>query len=278
MTAVLRPDAADGKKYILFLRPRDPRREAWEGAARRARRGGRGVRRRRGVSDWRTSTRRCPSFDRNTYTLERLPRRTPTALYLSDGGDTEWAEKFRDELRPAAVARPRRPGDARRRARPSSTRCGSIKDEEDIRFLRRAAEMSAQGHIRAMQAAAPGKYEFEVQQALDGYCAGNGARRMAYPSIAGSGPELLHPPLRPEQPADEGRRGAPERLRRRVRDVRDRHHADVSRQRPLLDRSSARSTTSCWPPRRRRWPSSSRASPHDEIEKAAALGAAPRVW
>jgi len=39
-----------------------------------------------------------------------------------------------------------------------------------------------------MGTAAPGKYEFEVQQALDGYCFANGARRMAYPSIVGSGP------------------------------------------------------------------------------------------
>ena len=69
-----------------------------------------------------------------------------------------------------------------------------IKDEEELRFLRRAAQMSAQGHMRAMQAAAPGKWEFEVQQALDGYCYANGARRMAYPSIAGSGPNscILH--------------------------------------------------------------------------------------
>ncbi len=69
-----------------------------------------------------------------------------------------------------------------------------IKDEEDIRFLRRVAEMSAQGHIRAMQTAAPGRWEFEVQEAHDGFCARNGSRRMAYPSIAGSGPNscILH--------------------------------------------------------------------------------------
>jgi Xaa-Pro aminopeptidase len=69
-----------------------------------------------------------------------------------------------------------------------------IKDEEDLRFLRRVAEMSAQGHIRAMQTAAPGRWEFEVQAALDGFCAKNGSRRMAYPSIAGSGPNscILH--------------------------------------------------------------------------------------
>ena len=79
-----------------------------------------------------------------------------------------------------------------------------IKDEEDLRFLRRVAEMSAQGHIRAMQAAAPGKYEFEVQQALDGYCDANGARRMAYPSICGSGPNscILHYDLSSRQMKD----------------------------------------------------------------------------
>jgi Xaa-Pro aminopeptidase len=63
-----------------------------------------------------------------------------------------------------------------------------IKDAEDLRYIRRAAEMSAAAHRRAMGTAAPGKYEFEVQQALDGYCFANGARRMAYPSIVGSGP------------------------------------------------------------------------------------------
>src|SRR5262249_41244875 len=48
------------------------------------------------------------------------------------------------------------------------------------------------GHVLAMKAAAPGRWEFEVQQALDGYCFANGARRMAYPSIAGSGPNSCY--------------------------------------------------------------------------------------
>ena len=43
-------------------------------------------------------------------------------------------------------------------------------------------------------AAGSGRYEFEVQAALDGYCLANGAHRMAYPSIVGSGPNsvILH--------------------------------------------------------------------------------------
>jgi Xaa-Pro aminopeptidase len=69
-----------------------------------------------------------------------------------------------------------------------------IKDAEELRFLRRAAEISANGHVRAMQTAAPGKWEFQVQAAVDGYCYANGARWMAYPSIVGSGPNtcVLH--------------------------------------------------------------------------------------
>ncbi len=130
-------------------------------------------------------------FDRNTYTSTGYLA-DATAIYVSDGGDTEWIEKFRASYDPLGTRRggPSTLVDARSITREMRL----IKDEEDIRFLRRVAEMSAQGHIRAMQAAAPGKYEFEVQQALDGYCAANGSRRMAYPSIAGSGPNscILH--------------------------------------------------------------------------------------
>jgi Xaa-Pro aminopeptidase len=51
--------------------------------------------------------------------------------------------------------------------------------------------MTARAHVLAMRAAAPGRYEFEVQQALDSYCHANGARRMAYPSIVASGPNSV---------------------------------------------------------------------------------------
>jgi Xaa-Pro aminopeptidase len=66
-----------------------------------------------------------------------------------------------------------------------------VKDADEIALIRRATEISGRGHVLAMKAAAPGRYEFEVQQALDGYCFSNGARRMAYPSIAASGPNSV---------------------------------------------------------------------------------------
>jgi Xaa-Pro aminopeptidase len=110
-------------------------------------------------------------------------------LYLSDGDDAAWAAKFQKTYRdvrdrdfgPGIV------GDAAEILHEMRL----VKDEEDLRFLRRAAEISARGHILAMRATAPGKYEFEVQAALDGYCLANGAHRMAYPSIVGSGPNSV---------------------------------------------------------------------------------------
>jgi Xaa-Pro aminopeptidase len=66
-----------------------------------------------------------------------------------------------------------------------------VKDADEIALVRRATEISARAHALAMKAAAPGRYEFEVQQALDSYCYANGVRRMAYPSIAASGPNSI---------------------------------------------------------------------------------------
>lgn len=189
-TAVFRPNAADGKTYVLFVRGHDPRREAYEGP----RPGPDGAPAEYGADAAFASGElwnRLLAFDPAT--------RTPSGylagaerLYLLDGGEAEWADRFRaswERMRGGDVG-PATLVDAREIVNEMRL----VKDAEEIRFLKRAAEISARGHVLAMQAAAPGKWEFEVQQALDGYCYANGARRMAYPSIAGSGPNscFLH--------------------------------------------------------------------------------------
>jgi Xaa-Pro aminopeptidase len=191
VTAVIRPGAEDGKSYILFLQPRDPRRESWDGIR---------VGPEEAVAAFGADAAfphkdfdsKMAEFDRNTYRSTGYIA-DAERLYVADGGDEEWIATFRAQFDPLTNARRSGPStlvDARAIIRQMRL----IKDEEDLRFLRRTAEMSAQGHARAMQAAAPGKWEFEVQQALDGHCAANGARRMAYPSIVGSGPNscILH--------------------------------------------------------------------------------------
>src|SRR6266498_24472 len=60
-------------------------------------------------------------------------------------------------------------------------------DSLDTR-LRRAVDISVAGHIAAMRAARPGMYEYEIEAALEDGFRRNGADRVGYPSIVGSGP------------------------------------------------------------------------------------------
>ena len=191
-TAVFRPGATDGKKYVLFVRAHDPRAEAFQGP----RPGPEGA-----VSEFGADAgfpiaelestllrvdfrdRRRPDLGSNGY-LASAER-----LYLDDGGDNEWAEKIREgveRLRSADLG-PTMSVDARSIVHELRL----VKDADELALLRRASELSARGHILAMAAVKPGRYEFEVQQALDSYCFANGARRMAYPSIVASGPNSV---------------------------------------------------------------------------------------
>jgi Xaa-Pro aminopeptidase len=63
-----------------------------------------------------------------------------------------------------------------------------IKDADEIARLQRAVDVSVAGHIAAMQAARPGIFEYELEAALEAGFRRNGADRVGYPSIVGSGP------------------------------------------------------------------------------------------
>jgi Xaa-Pro aminopeptidase len=63
-----------------------------------------------------------------------------------------------------------------------------VKDADEIARLRRAVDISVAGHIAAMRAARPGMYEYEIEAALEQGFRANGADRLGYPSIVGSGP------------------------------------------------------------------------------------------
>lgn len=62
-----------------------------------------------------------------------------------------------------------------------------IKSAAEIALMQRAADISAQGHIRAMQLAAPGRYEYELEAELQHEFLRNGCTAPAYNSIVGSG-------------------------------------------------------------------------------------------
>ena len=185
--AVFRPGASDGKRYILFVRPHDARREGVEGG----RPGPDGAVKIYGAD----AAFAVSEFAGNLARLDAGTRSysgylaSADRVYVSDGGDSEWSEKLRVQL---GGMRERDAGPATVvDAREILHELRLVKDSDEIGLMRRAAEIAAHGHALAMKAAAPGRYEFEAQEALDGYCLGNGAHRMAYPSIVGSGPNSI---------------------------------------------------------------------------------------
>ena len=69
-----------------------------------------------------------------------------------------------------------------------------IKSDLERDIMRRAADLTCEGHLRAMRAARCGCYEYELEAALTEAFLRGGARRHAYPPIVGSGPNatILH--------------------------------------------------------------------------------------
>jgi Xaa-Pro aminopeptidase len=61
------------------------------------------------------------------------------------------------------------------------------KSEADVQSLRRAAQISAEGHIAAMKHCKPGIYEYELEAIIEYVFRKNGATGVGYPSIVGSG-------------------------------------------------------------------------------------------
>lgn len=64
--------------------------------------------------------------------------------------------------------------------------------EQDV--LRKSVKISSEAHRAGMRAAAPGKYEYEVEAEIEAVYLRNGAMSWGYPSIVGSGPNatILH--------------------------------------------------------------------------------------
>ena len=75
-----------------------------------------------------------------------------------------------------------------RNVRPLTDSMRAVKDADEIARLRTAVNISVAGHVAAMQAARPGMYEYELEAALEAGFRRNGADRVGYPSIVGSGP------------------------------------------------------------------------------------------
>jgi Xaa-Pro aminopeptidase len=180
---VIAPGHPDGD-YLLFVRPRDPELEAWNGY----RVGTEGATERFGAN--------------KAYEIGELDEVLTRAMI---GREVLWyrsGNPHHDERVSGMIARARSHRERYGGAVPSAVRDISvpisemrlIKSANEVESLRRACELSARGHAEAMRFAAPGRFEYQVQAALEYFWRQAGARHNGYPSIVASGPNacVLH--------------------------------------------------------------------------------------
>lgn len=69
-----------------------------------------------------------------------------------------------------------------------------VKDSDEIRRLKRAAEITMEAHREVWRVARPGLAEYELEAALEYVFHAQGAERVGFPSVVGSGPNgmVLH--------------------------------------------------------------------------------------
>jgi Xaa-Pro aminopeptidase len=173
---VLAPGRPDGE-YILFNRPLDPAQQTWDGY-----RAGQA-----GACDLFNANQSFPIADLTQKLPELLEGRD--AIYFLNGAYPEFDSQLlaavntlRGKIR-AGIEFPQRFLDIR----PLLHEMRLIKSPAEIEHMRRAGEITAEGHIRAMQACRPGLYEYQLEAELTYVFIHNGARAHAYTPIVGSG-------------------------------------------------------------------------------------------
>ncbi|MFO7178386.1 MAG: aminopeptidase P N-terminal domain-containing protein [Pseudomonadota bacterium] len=173
---------SEAPHFVLFVRPRDPERETWDGP----RAGVEGARSLFGADE--------------AYPIAELDERLPDLLkgmprlYYALGGEG-------DARVLAALAK------LRRRERQGAEWPTALiepaevlhelrlrKEPEEIELMRRAIAITREAHLAVMRAARPGAHEYELEAILRRVFREAGSERPAYSPIVGSGPNatILH--------------------------------------------------------------------------------------
>ena len=180
--AVIKPEA--DTKYTLFVRPRDPEREIWDG-------------RRAGVDGAKSEFGADESF--------------PTAEFESkladflDGAEVLYYRLGVDEHLDNTILKEivRMRGSNRKPIHPPQTivdpativhEMRVFKGADEIEIMQQAADIAAEAHCEAMKAAKPGMQEYQIEALIEQIFRRHGASGPAYTSIVGAGPNatVLH--------------------------------------------------------------------------------------
>jgi Xaa-Pro aminopeptidase len=177
-------DGSASDRHILFCRDKNAEREIWDGF-------------RYGPD----AAREIFGFD-EAHPIAELDKMLPDlaadqpALFTPLGLFAPWDKKITELLNevrgrartgvasPEEIVDVRQPLDALR----------LVKDEHELKLMRRAAEISAGAHRRAMESTRVGWYEYQVEAELAHEFLRHGAQAVAYPSIVAGGPNacVLH--------------------------------------------------------------------------------------
>jgi Xaa-Pro aminopeptidase len=173
---VLRPGAAS-EKVVMFVRPRDPERETWDG--RRAGVDG-------AVRDYGAEV---------AYPIGDLAQRLPALisgiddLYYSLGLNAEFDARLCASLATMRMAERRAGRPPKRVVDPRGVlhEMRLVKTTEEIDAMTRAAAITGEAHVAAMKAAKPGAYEYELEAAIEFAFRRRGAVGPGYTTIVGAG-------------------------------------------------------------------------------------------
>ncbi len=172
------------RQSALFVRPRDPEREVWDGV--------------RAGPEGAVSVTGVDEAYPNTELDQRLAEFFDGAerLYYELGRDRAFDERV---LRAIAAVRARA---SRGAVYPTAIIAPSVvlhpmrlmKTEPELQAMRRAAALTAEAHLAAMRCARVGCFEYELEAAIGSAFLGGGSRRAAYGTIVASGPNatVLH--------------------------------------------------------------------------------------
>jgi Xaa-Pro aminopeptidase len=174
--AVLRGHA-DEERFVLFVRPKDPKAELWNGP-------------RLGPDE----AKALHGADA-AYPLEELETRLPKLLegagrvFHRLDQDPRTEALVRASLRHARERGPRTGAGPRGVVDPGELLddLRLIKDDEEMARMRQAAALSALGLDAAVQTARPGVGEWEIEAAVDSAFRGAGTDGAGYPTIVASG-------------------------------------------------------------------------------------------
>ena len=175
-TLIMRP-GAETERVVMFVRPRDPELEMWDGS----RAGLEGAREHYGADA--------------AYPANELERRLPELianceqLHYGLGLDEDM-----DHVVARTIARLRktekrgqRPPHAVVDPRVALHELRLFKRPEELDAMRTAAKISAEAHVAAMHAGKPGSFEYEVEAAVDYTFRRRGSTGPGYTTIVGAG-------------------------------------------------------------------------------------------